>query len=287
MITGFWILKEGNARLVSAAAQEHAVDVDKGWYAAIAVVAVSLLVDLNRVRALSKAARKFKSQALEADALHFGTELLSSGVVLIGLLAVKVGGARWMWADPLAAMVVAGVMIFTAIRLGRRAADVLMDRAPEGIERGLQDLIRTVPGVRDVARVRARQSGASTFVDATITVDPSIGLTAGHQISDNVELLATEKYPNLDILVHVEPGAGAVDHSAAIRELAEALKITVHAIRIREIDGHLYVNFHAEFPPETTLAAAHKKVSELEDRIRLRLPAVAEIESHLEPQGAD
>ncbi len=259
--------------------------IDKGWFAAVTVVSFSLVVDLWRTRALSRAAKKFNSQALEADAIHFGTELFSSVVVLGSLLAVRFGGERFWIADPLGAMVVSGVMLFTALRLGRKAADVLIDRAPAGIEDAVQSLIRSVGGVRDVSRVRARQSGASTFVDATITVDPAIGLAAGHQISDNVELRVTEKFPNLDILVHVEPDAPAENHTAIVRETATGMNIRLHAIRIRDIDGHLYVNFHAEFPPDMTLASAHQQVTELEERIRKRLPDVAEINSHMEPAG--
>ena len=96
----------------------------------------------------------------------------------------------------------------------------------------------------------------------------------------------TEKFPKLDIVVHVEPSAAYEDHSGAVRELAQAMNVTVHAIRIRDIDGRLYVNFHAEFPPEMTLAEAHKLVTELEGRIRRRLPQVAEINSHIEPLDA-
>jgi len=281
LVTGFWILIQAYGHLI----RNESPHVDSGWYAAIAVLAIAICVDLWRSRALHLAAKKFDSQALEADALHFGTELLSSIVVLAGLLAVKFGGDKWAKADPLAAMFVAGVMIFTAIRLGRRAADILVDRAPEGLEERMQELIRMVPGVRDVVRVRTRQSGASTFVDATITVDPSIGLAAGHQISDNVELRVTEKYPKLDIVVHVEPAAAAFDHAGTVRELGGAMKLKLHAIRIREIDSHLYIYFHVEFAPEMTLAEAHQQVTEFEERIRMRLPTVAEIESHMEPAG--
>jgi cation diffusion facilitator family transporter len=283
VVTGFFILVQSYQHLKAATNEMH---VDAGIYAAIAVVAISVVVDLWRSRALYVAAKKFQSQALEADALHFGTELLSSAVVLAGLLAVKFGGAHWAKADPIAAMVVAGGMIFTAIRQGRRSADILIDNAPEGLEEQMQELIRGVPGVCDVVRIRARQSGAATFVDATITVDPLIGLAAGHQISDNVELRVTEKHPNLDIVVHVEPAAAGEDHAAAVRELGEAMKLRLHAIRIRDIDGHLYINFHVDLPPEMTLAAAHQVVSELEERIRRRLPTTAEIASHMEPAVA-
>src|SRR6185436_7739992 len=138
-----------------------------------------------------------------------------------GLLLVSIGGPAFVVADSYAAMAVAAVMLFTGMRLGRRAADVLVDRAPPGVEAGVEQLIKGVPGVRTVSRVRARQSGANTFVDATITVDPAIDLAAGHAISDNVELQVTEKFPNLDMVVHVEPAVPTVDATGAIRATAE------------------------------------------------------------------
>ena len=279
IVTAFWIIKEAYDHLM----QHHPLYLGNAWYAAVAVIVVSLVVDFTRSRALGHAAAKFHSQALEADALHFGTEYLSSAAVLAGLLTVKFGGERFWIADPIAALLVALVMIITGLRLGRRSADVLVDRAPDGVEHEVQSLILSVAGVRAVSRVRARQSGARTFVDATIAVDPALDLTAGHMISDNVELRVTEKFSNVDILVHVEPAAPEDDPTAIIRSAAEDLKINLHAIRIRDLHGHLYINFHAEFPPAMTLAAAHEKVTELEERIRARVPAVAEVLSHIEP----
>lgn len=282
LVTAVWIVVNAYHHL----ARREKLDLGGGWLAAIGVVAVSIVVDLTRSRALARTARKFKSQALEADALHFGTELLSSAAVLMGLILVKFGGEKFNTADSIAAMCVAAIMFFTALRLARRSADVLVDRAPEGVEQQVHDLIEGVAGVEQVLRVRARQSGARTFVDATITVNPTIGLQAGHEISDNVETRVTEKFPNSDVLVHVEPAvsaAGAADPAALVRKTAEDMNIRLHAVRIRELHGHLYIHFHAEFPPEMTLAAAHARVTELEEAVRGKLPAVADIISHIEP----
>lgn len=282
LVTGLWIYREAYDHL-RYHDQTHSVQMGVQWYLATAVVMVSLVVDYSRSRALSKAAKKFNSQALEADALHFGTELLSSAAVLVGLLLVRFGGPEFWIADPIAASLVATIMIITAVRLGRRSADVLVDRAPAGLENETLALIRSVAGVRDVTRIRARQSGANVFVDATITVDPAIALAAGHEIANNVELRVTEKFPNLDIMVHVEPAPPDDDPAHAVRVTAQEMKINVHAIRIREIHGHLYLNFHAVFPPEMTLAEAHNRITELEEALRKKLHALAEITSHMEP----
>lgn len=253
------------------------------WWIAIGVIVVSIFVDFSRSLALRRAAKKFNSQALEADALHFSTELLSSVAVLSGLLIYKLAGKDFAWADPVAAIVVACIMLYTSGKLGKRAADVLVDRAPERLERRLAATIRRVPGVCDVRRVRARQSGANTFVDATITVDRTLALSIGHQIADTVEHAVTESFHNLDIVVHVEPADAAGDEAAAIRDLASGMALRVHAIRVRSLNGQLFINFHTEVAPTMTIADAHQLVTELEDRIRRRLPQVAEIDSHLEP----
>ena len=283
VVTALAIIREAVEHYLNHDDTSGAAAQGMGGWAAIVVISISIFVDLSRSRALSRAARKFNSQALEADALHFGTELLSSTAVLIGLLLAKFGGPKFWIADPATALLVALIMIITGVRLGRRAADVLVDRAPPGVELDTQKLISGVPGVRSVERVRARQSGARTFVDATITVDPAIDMSAGHEIADNVELRVTEKFPNLDILVHVEPAPDDENPGAQVRTLAEEMHLRLHAIRIREIGGHLYINFHAEFPPEMSLATAHERVTELEERIRKQVPSVAEVLSHIEP----
>src|SRR5438067_2522586 len=109
------------------------------------------------------------SLALTSEGIHSSLDFfvtlatwlsVKTSDVPVGLLMVRIGGSRFVMADPIAAMVVAAVMIFTALRLGRRSADVLVDRAPEGVEQEVQGLIHGVPGVRGVSRVRARQGGA-------------------------------------------------------------------------------------------------------------------------------
>ncbi|MCL2641776.1 MAG: cation-efflux pump, partial [Phycisphaerales bacterium] len=279
LLTACWIAYESVSRLISP----PELEVGGNWWVAIAVISLSIVVDFSRSRALSKAAKKYGSQALEADALHFSTEMLSSSIVLIVLLIIKFFGPEYAWTDPVGAILVAAVMLFTASRLGRRAFDVLIDRAPEGMENKVQQLIRTIPGVRDVARIRARQAGNSTFVDATIFVAPELDLAASHEISDSVELRVTEQFPNLDIVVHVEPTPFADNHADTIRQLAKSMNLNVHAIRIRNIRNRLYINCHVLLPSNTTLAQAHQLVSELEDRIRNQIPAIAEIDTHMEP----
>jgi cation diffusion facilitator family transporter len=250
---------------------------------AIGILVVSIFVDLWRSIQLSSSAKKFSSQAIQASSIHFGMDMVSSCVVLTSLLIVYLSNGQHRWIDSLGAGLVALIMIFTAGRLGLKAIDVLMDRAPAGLEQKLQEAIRRVPGVCDVPRVRARQAGKSSFVDATILVDPKASLEEAHRIAISVEVAVAENDPNIDITVQIEPGPPGESPAQIVRTLAHSLELPVHAVRSHEINGRLYLSFHANLPAEMSVAQAHKIVTELEKRVRLRLPQIADISSHIEP----
>ena len=252
---------------------------------AIGILIISIFVDLWRTINLAYSAKKFSSQALLASSIHFGMDMISSCVVLTSLLIIYLSGGKVLWIDSLGAGLVALIMIYAAVRLGRRSIDALMDRAPAGLERQLQEAIRRVPGVCDVPRVRARQSGKASFVDATILVDPKVSLEEAHRIAASVEVATAEIDPNIDITVQVEPGEPAESPAQIVRGLAHGLELPVHAVHAHEINGKLYMSFHANLPAEMSVAKAHEIVTELEKRIRSRLPQIAEVSSHIEPSA--
>src|SRR5262245_27274362 len=166
-ITCGWIIWEAGRRLFFA---EVHVEVTG---AAFAVMGLSIVIDWSRSRALKRAAERYKSPALKADALHFSTDMASSGVVIAGLALVWAGRHLGLgpWAeraDALAALGVAGIVIVLSLRLGRESVDVLMDRAPEGLAKSLSDVALTTEGVVGVRRVRVRRSGADQFVDLVV-----------------------------------------------------------------------------------------------------------------------
>src|SRR4051794_12694980 len=148
----------------------HAVAATR-W--AFAVIAVSILVDFFRARVLSRVAAEHKSEALEADALHFSSDMWSSLAVLIGLGAVALG---YEWADSVAAIVVAVFICIAGWRLGRRTIDTLTDTAPAGAAEKINAAVRSTPGVVEVERVRVRPAGATLFVDLTVAVSRALPL---------------------------------------------------------------------------------------------------------------
>jgi cation diffusion facilitator family transporter len=175
-----------------------------------AVMALSIVVDVSRSRMLMKAAVKHSSQALEADALHFRTDVWSSAVVIMGLAGVVIGervpALAWMkHADAVAALGVAAIVFFVCGRLGMRSVQALIDAAPVGLNNLVKRTAEGVPGVLDCHNVRARYSGAQLFVDAHVLMDGGLTLAAAHALTDEVEDAICAIAPGADVTVHAEP----------------------------------------------------------------------------------
>jgi cation diffusion facilitator family transporter len=253
---------------------------------AIGVLCLAIGVDILRTLQLVRSAKKYGSEALRASSVHFRMDLISAGIVLIALLVSLLSHGRLAWMDNVGALVVALLMIVASVRLALHSIDVLVDRAPDGVDQQLQEIIRRVPGVMDVPRIRVRQGGNRRFVDTTIRVNPAATMEEGHRIATSVELAASNEHPSIDITVHVEPGDAELSLAAVVRGLAEAMHLAVHAVHAHSINERVYLSFHVEFGADITVSDAHAKVTELEKRIRLRMPQVAEIASHIEPVSA-
>jgi divalent metal cation (Fe/Co/Zn/Cd) transporter len=237
-------------------------------------------------------AEKHNSQALEADALHFSTDIWSSAVVIAGLGLVWLGerlGPDWAWlaqADAVAALVVALIVIYVSLQLGKRAVAVLLDAAPAGLAERIGVEAGRVPGVHGVGPVRVRQAGASTFADLTVRVARSTSLEEAHQVASAVEARIAAIVHQGDVVVHVDPVQPAGESlPQAVGAVAARLGLRAHNIHAHEVRGHYYVDLHAEVPPEWTLAEAHDRVSRLEEALRRELPHVDGVQTHIEPRG--
>lgn len=196
LITCGWIIYEAIVRLTS----KH-IEIEVGFWS-FAVVITSILVDIGRARALKKAAKKFRSQALEADALHFSTDIWSSSVVLVGIICAYF---EIYSADAIAALCVAILAIWVSIRLSMRAVDQLLDKAPEGLREQVSELIGSVEGVILSHDLRVRCSGCVYIIDVNIHVAPTLTIVQAHEISETVEKLLRANIGESIINVHIEP----------------------------------------------------------------------------------
>ena len=203
LLTCVWIIYEAIQRLFFESVHVEA----SGW--AFGIMILSIVVDYNRSRALSKAARKYNSQALEADALHFSTDIWSSAVVILGLILVRLSDILDIpaiaQADAIAALVVAGIVVYVSLQLGRRTIAGLLDEIPVGLRDEIVEMVKNVPSVKKVHHVRLRWSGADVFVDLEISARKDLSLEQSHDIASQAELIVQTRLPEAEISVHVEP----------------------------------------------------------------------------------
>lgn len=286
LVTCLWIVYEATGRLFFS--RHEAVDAN---FWAFAVIVVSIIVDVSRSRALMRVARKYNSQALEADALHFSTDVWSSLVVLFGLVGVRLAASGWAWmehADSVAALGVALIVIVVSFRLGKKSVADLLDAVPQGLRQEVESVLRETDGVARVKRLRLRQSGAAYFADLTVAVDHATPFAQTHEIADRVESRIRNILPNADVVVHVEPETPDEEPlQTTIRVLAARHGLGAHGIRIYEDVADLTVELHLEVSDALKLAEAHDQVTAFEQQLRSDFPELKRIVTHIEPTGDD
>lgn len=203
-VTCGWIVYESVDRLFFT----H-VHVEVTFWAFFVMI-VSIAVDYSRSRVLYRAAKEHNSQALEADALHFSTDIWSSAVVILGLICVLISrqnpGLHFLHeADAGAALVVALIVVAVSVRLGIRSIQALLDAAPEGLSAQIKETVEKLPGVIDCHQVRLRYQGPQLFVDIHIHMDGSVSLACAHALTEKIEEAIQIEIPDSDITVHPEP----------------------------------------------------------------------------------
>ncbi|HEU5206910.1 MAG TPA: cation diffusion facilitator family transporter [Gaiellaceae bacterium] len=256
-------------------------DVDPTFWT-FAAIALVLAIDGSRTLVSLRGARLYRSDALLANALHFGSDFVGTLAVLAGLVAAALGFPA---GDSIAALFVSGLVVVAAFRLASRNVDVLMDRSPEDDERIARRAIGRLEPAVELRRLRLRRAGAERFADVVIGVAPGAAIGQGHAAADRVEQALLDALPGIDVVVHVEPQG----EDAAIRErvLAAALTVShvreIHNLSVLDVDGTIEVSLHVKLPGDLSLGSAHEIAEQVESAILSQVSEVHSVQTHLEP----
>ncbi len=285
LLTCAWIIYEAALRLFF----RH-IDIEP-TAAAFAVMIFSMGLDWWRSRVLGRIATKYDSQALEADALHFSTDIWSAGVVVLGLALVLIGRTyhiEWLRnSDPIAAVFVAGVVVSVSWRLARRTIDALLDAAPPGVRSKIYEAVSHIDGVLEVDRVRIRRAGNRYFADLAVGLARTVTFQRSGQLAAAVTAAVHQVLPDADVTVQPLPRAqGSENIFDRIRAVATQRNLNVHDISVQDIAGQLHVEQHVELDERMTLKDAHDQVTELEADMRQDVPEIADILTHIESEPA-
>ena len=288
MLTALWVIYEAIRRLLF---HEGYVEISI-W--AFVVMLISIVVDITRSRALLHVARKLGSQALEADALHFSTDIWSSCVVIAGLLVVSLTRIfhlpAWLsQADAIAALGVSGIVLWVSMRLARETIDALIDRAPEALATRIEEYITRLEDVTEIRRIRTRRAGNKLFADVIIAAPRTLTFEQTHTLTERVEKAAMDgirtvsAQGEVDIVVHVEPTASPRETvTDQIHYLAELQGVHAHDIHVREVEGQLEADFDLEVHANMDLREAHAVATHLEQAVLQGNSLLRRVTTHLE-----
>ncbi|MCX6638855.1 MAG: cation diffusion facilitator family transporter, partial [bacterium] len=247
------------------------------------VVIMAIGIDLYRYRALMKMAKKHKSQALEADAIHFFSDILSSSLVLLGLIAVLAG---YPWADPIAALLVAVWVGILAVRLAKKNIDVLIDRVPDEPYNLIQQTVESTMGVLAIESLRLRGSGNSLFADLRVGLDRTLTFGEAHRVARQLEVNLIEKIPGIDVVVHADPLASPNESlDLGILHFIRDQGLDAHHLILRRNHDRYIAELHLEVDGEQSIGAAHDSVSDLEERLLKAFPGLEAVQVHIEAKN--
>lgn len=249
------------------------------------VLIVSIVVDVVRWRSLNTIAKRTKSDALAADALHFSSDFVASFLVLIGLVATQYGFAQ---GDNLAAI---GVALFIAIagyRLGRRTIDTLVDAAPAGLTERMRQTVENIPGVVDIEVLKLRPAGAQVMGELAVAVPRTMPLEKVFHLKQELLAAVAKEMPEVELSVATNPRA-LDDESLVERVLliAARRRLAVHHITIQHIAGKVSISLDLELHAQMPHGEAHDIATALEEAISAEVGADVEIETHIEPLEAE
>jgi cation diffusion facilitator family transporter len=283
-----WIAREAIVRILR---HEH-LELHKSVWPFV-VLGLSMTVDFTRSRALKRVAKEHNSDALEADALHFGTDIWSSAAVFVGLAATYLGERLHVpaleYADPIAALLVAVIILRVTWQLGRRVIDSLLDATPPEVRDEMQSELvgelKAIDGVLGVERMRVRRSGPDYFVDLALQLPRNLTFQRAEQITFSATAAVQQRLPAADVVVHTVPTA-ALSESIfdRIRAVAARSNLSIHDVSVQQYDGALHVEQHLEVPETMSLREAHDVTTKLESEIRKEVSGIATLLTHIESE---
>ena len=248
---------------------------------AIGAIVFSIAVDTLRWRALTHVARVTSSHALAADALHYSSDLVSSILVLIGLVVTRAG---YPHADALAAIGVAGFIAAAGYRLGRTTIDALVDRAPAGLTEAVRSLVIATDGVAGIEAIRLRPIGPRIVGELIVSVSRTLPLERVAAIKAELQSRIARRWPEAELTLTANP-LKLDDETILERVLVIAARrgLPVHHVTIQEIEGRKSVALDLEVDRDMPLGDAHALASDLEDAIAEEIGGSVEVETHIEP----
>ncbi len=274
LVAAWEILKDAVNRLFSGS---PAVVSPLSFVVMLGTMAINLVVTVYE----ASRAERLHSDVLLTDSAEHRIDLIISLSVLVGLAATALG---YPWMDTLVALFIVALIVWTAFNILYKTTQVLVDAAPIDPAQ-IRRIVQDVPGVDDILRVRSRGPADTILTDIDIQVEPATTADRASAIASEIASRIKSNVSGIsEVQVHFAPHHDGPQNSTLVaRAAADALGLSIHEVTEILTSQGVVLEMHVEVPPDLSLAAAHREVTELERRVREALPGVNNVITHIEP----
>ncbi|GGP60334.1 iron transporter [Shewanella algicola] len=169
----------------------------------IVVSIIAIVMTLALVLVQQRALENTNSTVVEADSLHYKSDLLLNGAVLLALVLAMYG---WWWADGLFAVLIALFIGHQAVDLAYRSVQSLLDRELDDDTREqIKTLAKQDPRVKGIHDLRTRQAGKTTFIQLHMELSGELSLEEAHDIADKAGLVIKAAFDDAEVIIHQDP----------------------------------------------------------------------------------
>ena len=167
------------------------------------VMSISIAMTIALVALQKYAVKKTHSSAIEADSLHYLSDVLANASIIVALLLSQWG---YKHIDASLGIIIAVFILHSAWQIGSKSLRLLLDEelGPE-VWQVVDKIVEENPDVRGHHQLRTRQAGHIMFVQLHIDVDKRMSLLQAHAITEEIEQAIQERFPNADVLIHTDP----------------------------------------------------------------------------------
>lgn len=289
LVTAGWVILEAIDRLTATDTEVLHVETNI-W--AFVVIIVSLVVDINRAAMLRRVAKETKSDALEADAAHFASDIWSSAAVLLGIsgaavahMTVEGSWLHWLLlrADVLASLAVALLILHICWELGCKSINNLMDKTDGATAHTVRKLMSERMPAYPLQKLRVREVGNKAYIEMVVAVPRELHVDTAHDISEAIEELISTSLPGAETAVHMHPTDAEPDtHEMLVRRIALTHRFGLHGLVLMKAEQGYTVFADLELPAHASLDSWHVAIQAFRKEVKLKLGA-DRVMVHVEP----
>lgn len=248
------------------------------------VLAFSILLNIFRVFYIRKIALKYNSPAFKADLINYSGDILSSIIVIGGLVFAKYG---LNIADPIASIIISLIILFFSARLAFKTVKDLLGYIPTKLTQKVEGILKNCDEIQKIDQIRIQEVGNIKFINIMLSLKSSLHLSQVEQIKEDIKNKLNTELPDSEIFIETKSSVQDSNLNDLIKEiiLSEKKIKDIHNIFISNVEGKINITVHLELEKELKLREAEEITKNIEEKIKKTAPEIERIYIHIEVEN--